>query len=121
MGGEPPKGGPYSVMGVGAYIGTMILFCIPLLGWIICIIMAFAAKNLNRRNFARAMLVFLIIGLVLSVVLYFVFSWVWDAATEYIQQSVDEAVGGAAGDLGLGGETGGLGGLLDLLKESSDQ
>jgi predicted nucleic acid-binding Zn ribbon protein len=116
--GEPPKGGAYAVMGVGAYIGTMILFCVPVIGWLACIIMSFAAKNRNRRNFARAMLVFLIIGIVLSVALYFVFSWVWGAAAEYLQQYINEATGGAVDDLGGLGD---LGGLLDILKELPSQ
>jgi amino acid transporter len=115
--GEPPRGGKYAVMGVGAYIGTMILFCIPVVGWLACIIMAFAAKNRNRRNFARAMLVFLIVGIVLSVALYFVFNWVWDAASEYLRQYINDATGGAVDDFGGLGDLGGLGGLLDLLKE----
>jgi lipopolysaccharide export LptBFGC system permease protein LptF len=70
---------------------------------------------LYRRNFARAMLVFLIVSLVLAVVMYFVFSWIWGAALEYLQQYISEATGGAAG-LGDLGDLGGLGGLMDLLK-----
>jgi amino acid transporter len=98
--GEPPKDSPYAVVGTGGFIGTMLLFCIPVIGWIACIIMAFAAKNRNRRNFARAMPVFLIIGLILSVALYFVFSWIWSAAAEYMQQYINEATGGLGNDLG---------------------
>jgi amino acid transporter len=94
------------VVGTGGFIGAMLLFCIPIIGWIACIVMAFAAKNRNRRSFARAMLVFMIIGVVLSVALYFVFSWIWGAAAEYMQQYVNEATGG------LGNDFGGLFGLL---------
>ena len=75
--GEPAKGSPYAVMSTGAYIGFSILFCLPLVGWLICVIMAFVSKNLNRRNYARALLIFMLIGLVVGVVLsvtsYFLF------------------------------------------------
>ena len=69
---EIPPTGKFGVMSVLAYIGTMILFALPFIGWLACIIMAFAPKNQNLRNFSRAMLVFLILGLILSVIAYFV-------------------------------------------------
>jgi hypothetical protein len=111
----PPKGSKYAVLGTGAYIGTMILCAIPVIGWLACIIIAFASKNLNRRNFARAMLVFLIIGIVLSVALYFLFSWAWSAAQEYIGQYISEATNGAVTDFG------GLNDLFDQFKGIGDQ
>jgi lipopolysaccharide export LptBFGC system permease protein LptF len=77
-------------------------------GWLACIIMAFAAGN--RRSFARATLVFLIIGLILAVALYFLFGWVWDAAQEYIRQYISEATGGQITDFNE------LGDLLDIFK-----
>ncbi len=89
MNGNVPQvsGGSSTVMGTGAYIGTMLLFGLPIIGGLACIIMAFAAGNLNRRNFARAMLVFMIIGFVLSIVLYFIFSWMLEAVMQYINES----------------------------------
>ena len=71
----PPPGSIYSVMGVGAYIGMSILFSLPVIGWIACIVMAFASKNLNRRNFARAMLVFMIVGCVFVIILWAFVNW----------------------------------------------
>ena len=91
----PPKGSKYAVMSMGAYIGIMLLCSIPVLGWLICVIMAFAAGNRNRRNFAKAILVFLIIGLVLSVVLYFVFGWVSDVLVQYINEISGDYLGEA--------------------------
>jgi hypothetical protein len=103
----PPKGSKYAVIGTGGYIGTMILFAIPVIGWLVCIITAFAGKNMNRRNFARAMLILLIIGIIIGVALYFVFNW----ASEVIMEYLNEATEGALGDLG------GSGGILDLFKQ----
>ena len=108
----PQKNANHAVMSVGAYIGTMLLFCIPLLGWLICLIMAFAAKNLNRRNFARAMLVFLIIGIVISVICYFVFTWIWSNVIDYFNEVVSEATGGLTTELG------GFSDLMDLINGS---
>lgn len=95
----------YAVMSTGSFVLTSILFAIPVIGQIACIIMAFAAKNLNRKHFARAMLIFMIIGLVLSVILFFIGRWVLDAAASYLNVA------------GLTNSPDGLTGLLDLLNE----
>ncbi len=79
----PPKGGKYGVMGVGAYFGCMLLFCIPVIGWVACVVMAFSGANQNRKNFARAMLIFIVIGIALSVALYFVSAWVLEVLVEH--------------------------------------
>jgi heme/copper-type cytochrome/quinol oxidase subunit 2 len=94
----PPPKGKYAAIGTGGFICMMILFAIPVVGWLACIIMAFAAKNRNRRSFARATLVFLIIGAILAVALYFLFQWVWEVLREYIRQYVSEATGGQITD-----------------------
>ena len=97
----PERGSRYAVMGTGAYIGYSILFSIPAVGWIACLIMAFAAKNLNTRNYARAMLIFLIIGIVISVALYFLFSWISEAAIQYINETTNGVFGDLSGANGL--------------------
>jgi hypothetical protein len=71
-----------AVIGTGGFIGMMLLFCVPVVGWIACIVMAFSAKNRNRKNFAKAMLVFLIIGLVLSAFVGLAASWAWEVIAE---------------------------------------
>ncbi|MDR3299040.1 MAG: zinc ribbon domain-containing protein [Candidatus Accumulibacter sp.] len=106
----PPLGGKYAVMSTGAYIGTMILFAIPVIGWLACLIMALAAKNRNRRHFARAMLVFLILGMVFAVALSFLFGGVWETVQGYLQKYIGDATGGAVTDFG------GLNNLSDLFK-----
>ncbi len=86
-------------MGTGAYIGYSLLFSIPLVGWIICIITAFGGSNLNKRNFARAMLVFLIIGVIVSILLFVVAGWVREAVLETAQGYISETTGGAVSGL----------------------
>lgn len=74
------------VVSTGAYFGLMFLFAIPLIGLIACIIMAFAPKNPNIKNYARAMLIWTIIGLVLTGILIAVIAMLWDSLIDYISQ-----------------------------------
>jgi hypothetical protein len=95
----PSRGSRYAIMGTGAYLGLLILFCIPIAGWIACIVMAISSKNVNRRNLARAVLILLVIGAVLSVITYFLLSWVIGAILEYLGEYVGEATGGDLGSI----------------------
>ena len=90
-----PTGGKYGIVGTGYFFGMMFLYAIPVLGWLVCIITAFAAKNENKKHFAKAMMIWLIIGIVLSVAAYFVFRWVGGMLTDYINTEF----GGQFGDL----------------------
>ena len=96
---EPPYGSPYAVAGTGVFVGLMILFGIPGIGFIACIIMSFAARNRNIRNFARAELVLLLIGFVMLAALFFLIRWVLGLAAEFIQSYVNNAVGSAVSDI----------------------
>ena len=91
----PPPTSKYAPISTGAYIGFSLLFSLPLIGPIICIIMSFTAKRVNLRNYARAMLIFLIIGLIVSIGCYFLMSW----ATESIMAAI-------SGRTGVSGMTG---------------
>lgn len=68
----PEKFKPISAWG---YVGYSILFCIPIIGWIIWIVFAFSGKNINRRSFARSyfchFLLLLIVFVVLVVLMHF--------------------------------------------------
>ena len=55
---EPP-------VSMAAYLGYMLLFSIPVVGVIVLLVQAFAAKNSAIRTFARAFLCFMIIMLLL--------------------------------------------------------
>lgn len=61
------------VVSVGTYILNMILFCIPIIGFIMILVKAFSKKaNKNISNFAKAFLLMQFIIVVLTVVLMFV-------------------------------------------------
>jgi hypothetical protein len=90
---SPSLGSP--VVGTGAFLGFLILFCIPVVGWIACIIMAFASKNANIKHLARAVFILLIIGAILAVIVFFVLSWVAGAILEYLNEAYGDALGNA--------------------------
>lgn len=68
------QGSPYfpnaanKVAGVGTFFGLQLLFSLPIIGWIACIICAFAPENQNVKNYARATLIWLLIAVVLTLV-----------------------------------------------------
>ena len=103
----PAANSPYAPLSMGTYIFTMILVGLPVIGWISCLVMAFAAKNLNRRNFARAMCVFMVIALILSVIFYFAFMWFANSIVQVISEATGEALP----------EIGGIQGLMDLISQ----
>lgn len=57
-------------MGVGDYIVMMIVSGIPFVGFIMLLVWAFGSQaNPNKRNYARAVLILAVIGIVLSIIL----------------------------------------------------
>ncbi|MFA5561868.1 MAG: hypothetical protein WDA00_04435 [Eubacteriales bacterium] len=59
------------------YIGYFLLFSLPLVGLICMIVFAFGAEvNLNLRNLARAYLVLVLFGVLLSVIVVFLMMFV---------------------------------------------
>ncbi len=53
---------------VGDYIVMMLVSGIPLIGFIMILVWAFGSQtNLNKKNYARAMLIMMVIGIVLYI------------------------------------------------------
>lgn len=102
---KPPRTiatGTPDVMSTLSFIGHSILFSIPIIGYIICLITAFASKKPNKRNFARAMLIFIIIGIVLALIAYFITNWIVGVASDYITEMSGQLVGDGKGFNNLG-------------------
>ena len=74
------------VVGVGAYLGISLLFGIPVIGFFACIIMSFAPKNKNVKNYSRAMLIWMIIGLLVSAGLIALGIWIANEILEYLKE-----------------------------------
>ena len=54
---------------VGQYIGMLLLMCVPILDVILLFVWSFGGSvNLNKKNYARAMLIVCAIGLILSII-----------------------------------------------------
>lgn len=73
------------VAGTGAFFGLMFVYGIPVIGWLVCILMSFIPKNKNIKHHARATLIWIIVGIVICIVMYFLFrQWII-----YIQNMFD--------------------------------
>ena len=58
----------YGVTGFWAFFGLIILFGLPVIGFIAAIVFSFAPENRNLKNFARAWVAVRLIGVILSAV-----------------------------------------------------
>ena len=93
----PPAADPTNkVVGTGAYFGLMLLFALPIIGQIACIIMAFAPKNKNIKHFARAMLIWTVIGIIIAALVIGGIVLLVNTFSDYIA----EATGGEFNGLG---------------------
>ncbi len=55
------------------YIGYMLLYSLPLIGFIMLIVNALAEDNINKRNFARSYLWIMLISVIISILLTILF------------------------------------------------
>ena len=62
----PPEYKPISMWG---YFGYQILFSIPVIGFILLIILSFAPRNKNLKNFSRSYFCLFILGLIVTIVM----------------------------------------------------
>ena len=51
------------------YIGYMLLYSIPLIGFIMLIVNACATDNINKRNFARSYLWLMLVSFIISIII----------------------------------------------------
>ncbi len=112
-----------AVVGTGMFFGLQLLFALPLIGWLICLIMTFAPKNKNLKHYARAALIWILIGLLLSVALFFIGKWVGSLAMEYLDQNYGGLFSGLGGLGGIGDlveQLGGLEGIGNLAEQFGD-
>lgn len=64
-----PQEKTYPPVKTGYYFWMMLLFAIPVVGLVVCIITAFSLKNPSKKNFSRAVLVWVIVGVVCGILL----------------------------------------------------
>ncbi len=102
------------IVGTGTYFGLMLLFAIPIIGFIACIIMSFAPKNKNLKHFARATLIWSIIGLVIGGLIIGGVYMAVNSFMDFLGQLFD-GQSGVSGD--MFGQTEDIGDLFDQLSE----
>ena len=98
------------VVGIMAFAGLFILFSLPLIGWIICLITALVSKNKNIVHFAVA---YFIVQLVIILLVVIAFAVI----VPLLINTVVKSVGGLLGDIGIFSENGGIdiGGIINGL------
>lgn len=84
---QPAPDPTSKVVGTGAYFGLMLLFAIPIIGQIACLIMAFVPKNKNIKHFARALLIWMVIAIVLIGILVALLSVLTNTLMDFIKES----------------------------------
>ena len=83
----PAPGSKYAPISTWGYIGISLLACIPIVGFILLIVWAFGGcRKINKRNFARAMLIMMAIGLVFSLISGCAMKMVFDKAVDAIEE-----------------------------------
>ncbi len=75
------------VISTAAYFWLMLLYALPVVGFISCIIMAFAPRNRNLKNYAKATLIWVIVSLVLAGLLILLVILLGDSLMDYIKRS----------------------------------
>lgn len=63
----------YRPLSAWAYVGYNLLFSIPLIWFIFLVVFALDSSNINRRNYARSFLCWILIALILSIILIILF------------------------------------------------
>jgi len=102
-GNQLPQGNHYAVMSVGSFVLASILMSIPVIGLIICLVWAFGGcKNINKRNYARAFLIFMLIGLVLCLVGYLLAGWARETLLKFLLGSELDMFGEDMRSFGVG-------------------
>ena len=112
----PPRGSKYEPITTGGYIGIMLLMCIPIVGQILMIIWAFAARKVNKRSLARASLIMMVVMLIISFLIGLAVKSLFGKVVDVIEAetgvNITEITGGESGK---NGESGGLSGLLGIV------
>ncbi|MBQ3112140.1 MAG: hypothetical protein IJC70_04635, partial [Firmicutes bacterium] len=82
----PAKGSIYEPISVMGYIGISLLMCIPIVGIVLALYWAFKSKKVNRRNFARAMLIMMVVAMIISLI----FGFIIGAATRGVKELANQ-------------------------------
>lgn len=82
------------VVELGIYFGIILLFSLPVIGFISAIILSFAPQNKNIKNFARAALIWMVIAVVLMSIMAFALLTIVNTVVSNVYSAVTESSGG---------------------------
>ncbi|MCL2634133.1 MAG: zinc ribbon domain-containing protein [Oscillospiraceae bacterium] len=90
----PPKPFQHDTppVGVGWYLGMILLFSIPIIGGIICLILCFAPKNRSRKNFARAFMIWSLICVLIFAIICFSIYYAVQSAIAQVQSWFSDSI-----------------------------
>ena len=84
----------YKPLSPWAYLGYILLFCIPIVNLIAIIIFAFTGENINRKNFARAYLIICVLSAILSAIVVFIMggigAYIYGTADDLVDDSISQ-------------------------------
>lgn len=84
-----PKKGTDEIVRAGYFFWSMLLYSIPVVGFTVCLISAVAAKNENKKHFAKAVLVWYIVGLVLAVIACLLIGLFGSSVISYLKTTIE--------------------------------
>ncbi len=120
----PGPDSPYEPITTKGYIGISLLMMIPIIGQILMIVWALGGcRKINKKNFARAMLIMMLIGLVISFIIGAIVNFAIDKAIEESGLNEEGGIDSLYEMLGgLEGVTGGedLSQLEDMIASMED-
>ncbi len=83
----PPQNG---IVSTGMFFGLMFLYSIPVIGWLVCLILCFAPKKQSLKNYSRAAMIWIVIGLVVSAALAGAAYWLGGMILEQFNIDINE-------------------------------
>lgn len=111
--GDPAEN---DVVGVGAYFWLSVLFSVPVVGLLACLLVSFVPRRKSLKNFGRASLIRAVIGLLLSgiaaLTLWLFLPKIEAGAERFLREQAEEWAEAELGGL-TGGAENGLAGLLE--------
>lgn len=86
---EPAPVPTYKAVSTGAYFWLLLLFSIPVIGFISCIIFSFAPKNASLKHFARAILIWMLICLIVTGICVGILALLANTLLAYVSNMTD--------------------------------
>lgn len=82
----------YKPLSTWAYVGYILLFCIPVVNLLAILILAFAPENVNVKNFARGYLIHIIFSFIISFVVVGLLmgGYIYSTANSLTNDAVDQ-------------------------------